>query len=262
MDPASDQPGSGSNQTTAPPRQSAPAAPAQEVAASGCSGMATDFRWPGTTNPGKVPPGWDPDPMQGLSDASLEMYDCEAFRWLDEDVGPVRMLVEMHNSFTLPESCPTSGAPGPYGFYMLASWWLDNATLAERMRQEMGLPTVFGTLVHQDSSTPATEGAHWEWSSPGGESSFVDLVEAPSAPIPVTNTLDRRLYYFDEERVSHVHMALTGPRPSAGEGPATGHMAPEMLMSAFGSDYASTGLLRPGVGFEGPIVRYEDFQCG
>ncbi|MEA3143757.1 MAG: hypothetical protein QOG31_1081 [Thermoplasmata archaeon] len=222
-----------------------------------CVGQFTDFTFPGDTNPGQHPPGWNRETERPTSGIIMESWKCQRVSWGPFERGPVSMLFESHTNGFSPPKCQIK-ATGTEA--ILTSWWISDADLAAYAQTMYHAPALFGTFDFTASNVGPIIQHKISWGLPGKPASSFDVVEGqdyrPADPSPLL-----RVFWFDNSTVHLMDQYAINSLPNSPGDLVTGKMYPPMLMAKTTENYVSEGEWYRDSRLSADFASFKDLQC-
>lgn len=222
---------------------------------SDCWGIYSHFIWPGTMAPGGHPDGWEPEATYYATEVRLIAMECSRLSWGNLERGPIRFVVEYHNNHGVPDACRAES--GPIQYWLLNALWVDDQQVADELRAEEGLPTVFAPIELDigDVGSLLQRTASWQGST------LESYQESASATTTSMGAPKRLFWPNAAGGITWMDFDVEAQTPDYGDRLTRGTMQDPMLMAGVGPAYAATGGAFDDGSMGGEIARFQDLKC-
>jgi len=232
-----------------------------------CTAWAASELFPGSTGPGKPPPGWtEPSAATPLTGVDVDAYHCQRLSVGPFERGPINILFDSHTHAEFPVNCTASSDSSGDRIVVgvLNSFWLDDPEVASYLNATFGLPVMTTQFKETDQPQGVPMGSHtWTWGLSGQPSSQMTIYDDGTSAPPFPSR-DRIFWPYHGGMASlEFQYDRRGPAGPVSNRYATGTLAPPMLFAQLpGGQYAGPGQWYPEMQqADGTFIAYTDPNC-
>lgn len=229
--------------------------PTSRLALSDCSGSEGAADWLGASSPARHPPGWSPSATPGMR-VHIAVLECQRIAWSRFERGPVRWVLELHDSFRPASRCMENRTGVAW---MVQSLWVSDPEVGSALLHDMrGLPVIEGTIDINATAAPGER--EWRWGRAGDPLSLLHTF--PDNAADVSADSHRRLFWWDDVGISYMEWSQSSTDQNASGHLVAGTMAPPMLFAAQPEGFfPGTGGSFTSRSATGAMVSFGDFAC-